>query len=259
MSFQFNRKPATDSSHGDIDLKPFINFLVVLIPVLMLSAEFSKTTVHKLDVNQEGSSPQIRDTFNITPVENRLKLTLLITDTSLTVGTNYGFLPSLNYKEYSSYVQKKDRKNITIVANDSKENAAYKTSDFDKSEFILYSLNESNSCDSAYYYKEKLVIDNTIKPMRRGSDETAISLLDDPGKKIINFKKEELKYKPLSMYDNLQCALLQLHERYSSNAIDGNSIVIASENKVVYDKIIQLIDVSKASGFTDISISKLRS
>jgi biopolymer transport protein ExbD len=152
MSFQFNRKPATESSHGDIDLKPFINFLVVLIPVLMLSAEFSKTTVHKLDVNKEGASPQIPDKNNSTPVENRLKLTLLITDTSFTVGTNYGFLPSLNYKEYSSYIQKKNRKNIAIVANDSKENATYKTSDFDKSEIILYTLKENNTCDSAYYY-----------------------------------------------------------------------------------------------------------
>lgn len=259
MSFQFNRKPATESSNGDMDLKPFINFLVVLIPVLMLSAEFSKTTVHKLDVNREGSNPKIHEKTSISPVETRLKLTLLITDNSLTVGTNYGFLPSLNYKEYSSYIQKKNRKNVAIVANDSKENSTYNKADFDKSEILLYSLNENNSCDSAYYYNEKLVIDNAIKPMRRGSDETAISLLDNPRKKINNFKKEGLNYKPLSMYDNLQCALLQLHERYSSNAVDGNSIIIASENKVVYDKIIQLIDVSKASGFTDISISKLRS
>ena len=48
MGQMARKKAVADSEDISIDLKPFINFLVVLIPVLMLSAEFAKISVINL-------------------------------------------------------------------------------------------------------------------------------------------------------------------------------------------------------------------
>ncbi len=97
-----------------------------------------------------------------------------------------------------------------------------------------------------------------MKPVTEVQENMDLFMIDNPGMKLTGISTNNTERKPLSVYDNLQCLLLQAHERYGQSVADGNSIIIASDDKVVYDKIVQLMDVSKASGFTEISIAKIR-
>jgi biopolymer transport protein ExbD len=257
MNRRFNTQASTESSHENIDLKPFINFLVVLIPVLMLSAEFAKTSINKLHVYKEGTTTDSLDTVEPLITE-KLKLTLFVTDSALTVATNYGFMPSMYYKEYAQYVQKNNSKNMNIVPNTESERRNAEINGYELSELLLYTQNEEKAVNEACYYKGKLLVDIAMKPVTEVKEDMDFFQIDNPGMKLTGVSIKNIEKKPLSVYDNLQCLLLQAHERYGQSVADGNSIIIASDNKVVYDKIVQLMDVSKASGFTEISIAKIR-
>ncbi len=257
MNRRFNSQASTEPSHENIDLKPFINFLVVLIPVLMLSAEFAKTSINKLHVYKEGTTTDTRDT--VEPIiREQLKLTLFVTDSALTVATNYGFMPSMYYKEYAQYVQKNNSRNINIVPNTEPERRNAENKGYELSELLLYAQNEDKAVNQACYYKDKLLVDINMKPVTEVKENMDLFSIDNPGIKLSDIVIKNIEKKPLSVYDNLQCLLLQAHERYGQSVADGNSIVIASDDRVVYDKIVQLMDVSKASGFTEISIAKIR-
>jgi len=46
-------------------------------------------------------------------------------------------------------------------------------------------------------------------------------------------------------------------ERYRE-ADDANDIIIAAENQVIYDKVVQIMDAARSADFPNISIAKLR-
>jgi biopolymer transport protein ExbD len=62
---------------------------------------------------------------------------------------------------------------------------------------------------------------------------------------------------PLLAYDEMKNRLMKIKDRYRE-ARDGEDIIIAAENQVAYDKIVQLMDVARAADFPNISIAKLR-
>jgi biopolymer transport protein ExbD len=66
----FKRESMTGKGggHGDnIDLKPFINYLVVLVPVLMLSSEFAKISIINLKL-PEGRGSNVAQAQNAPPI-----------------------------------------------------------------------------------------------------------------------------------------------------------------------------------------------
>jgi biopolymer transport protein ExbD len=63
--------------------------------------------------------------------------------------------------------------------------------------------------------------------------------------------------KPLSAYDELKNRLMKLKERYRE-ADDADDLIIAAENEVIYDKIVQIMDAAREAEFPNISIAKLR-
>ena len=182
----FNRHGHTDpqgSHEMQVDLKPFINFLVVLIPVLMLSAEFSKIAVVTFENNRGGVN---KDSLTTTPPpdKNDIGLTVFISESTLTIGSNNGFLPSLYYKEFHSFAAKGDRTNRTIVevnpaslpkipAQDAKQ--------YQKQEILLYSKNPStNVVVRSLYLKSRnvLLVNNAIKPVSSFDPNASVFLLD---------------------------------------------------------------------------------
>ena len=102
------------------DLKPFINFLVVLIPVLMLSSEFAKISIINLKMPENrGSNTETAQTVKPLAAEDdadKLMLTMIITDSVVTIGAKSGFLPSLFYKEFHEYVSAEDRRDKVTPA-----------------------------------------------------------------------------------------------------------------------------------------------
>ena len=50
---------------------------------------------------------------------------------------------------------------------------------------------------------------------------------------------------------------MKVKERFK-DADDADNIIIAAENQVMYDKIIQIMDAARSADFPNISIAKLR-
>jgi biopolymer transport protein ExbD len=80
----------------------------------------------------------------------------------------------------------------------------------------------------------------------------------NPRQVLIVKNPAEFVSRNLSAYDELKNRLMKVKERYP-DAEDAEDIIVAAENEVIYDKIIQLMDVAREAGFPNISIAKLRS
>jgi biopolymer transport protein ExbD len=256
------KKPNTvNNADGNesIDLKPFINFLVVLIPVLMLSAEFSQTAIQKINLPERGSGSENPPPSNQTITKpHKLDLTLIVADSSVTIGTSNGFLPTFYFKEFAKYTDKRNQNVSVIVDKNAKPEGAANQKELKLSDILLYALNENSEIDSCLYFKGEMLIDEQMNPLKNIRTNSFCFSINNP-RMHLDIKDPSLyEISPISLYDRIRCTLLQIKERYQADSEDSDQIIIAADNKVVYDKIVQFIDVAKASGFEDVSIAKLR-
>jgi biopolymer transport protein ExbD len=253
---------------SDIDLKPFINFLVVLIPVLMISAEFSKIAIVEASSARGGSTTLLPDTSRQNPSDqNALGLSLLITDSTMTLGSNNGFLPTIKYREYHTYVSRENRNNRITVAYDSHNaektvmnSATKKPFSLDERQTIdLYVLNRNRQMERCLYAKNGGMVTDVngaaLRAVKRGEKVYVVG----PVRTLITVDRPaDFTLQPLSAYDELRNRLMQIRARAGDRRPDSQCIRIAAEPSVIYDKIIQLMDVARAADFPDISIAKLR-
>jgi biopolymer transport protein ExbD len=266
--FSTHDRTISSGNHEEsqVDLKPFINFLVVMVPVLMLSAEFSNISVVKMDVTPKGVDPNHTEHTPPIKVTENLSLVVLVSDSVMTIGASAGFLPSIHYKEFHRYVLKSDNRIQTTIEHDPL--ALSPTSingesvrKYDKQDILLYAKSpETNAVETALYSKgwNLLVIGRNLKPVSSVEYGDSLYFADDPERIVVVRNPNDYEMRPVSAYDMLKCNLAQIRLRYSRSVPDPDNIIIASDNKVVYDKIIQIIDAAKAVGFSNVSITKLR-
>jgi len=254
----------------EIDLKPFINFLVVLIPVLMLSAEFAKISIINLKLPEgRGSSPSIKQTK--APEQNddnKLLLTMIVTDSVVTLGAKGGFLPSLYYREFHKYVSREDRSIEKTVefdpSNPKKQFTNPKTGKpflvTERQEILLYVVDESHNIVNCLYAKTgEMLTDGAGNPLKADAKVgDTVFILTNPRRQVVVTNPALYSLRPLSAYDEMKNRLMKIKQRYADMP-DGNDIILAAENQVAYDKIVQLMDVARAAEFPNIAISKLRS
>jgi biopolymer transport protein ExbD len=269
---QVARKKSVDEEGGhggNIDLKPFINFLVVLIPVLMLSAEFAKISIidMKLPESNRGSQTKQAQTQRAMEDESdKLLLTMIITDSVVTIGAKNGFMPSLFYKEFQKYVSKEDRKDEVTVAMDPKDpdkpvinpktGKAFSTNE--RQEIMLYVTDENYNVINCLYTKDKKMLSDAMgSPVKSVKPGDTVYAATNPRRMIIVNNPADFTLTPLSAYDEMKNRLMKIKERYK-DASDANDIILAAENQVIYDKIVQLMDVAREAEFPNISIAKLR-
>lgn len=95
-----------------LDIKPVMNLMVVLIPILLFSAEFVKLSIRELNLPPASSGQGIGDEKKPTEQEKRLFLTVLVSKRGFYIGTKGGFLsgegksedePSIPINEDGSY------------------------------------------------------------------------------------------------------------------------------------------------------------
>ena len=253
MSNMPRKKAVDDASAHDlnIDLKPFINFLVVLIPVLMLSAEFAKISIINLKL-PEGRGSQTDQAVKIAPTNDdsdKLLLTMIVTDSVVTLGAKGGFLPSLFYREFHKYVSKEDRgvevtveydpQNPKKVPLNPKSHKPFTVNE--RQEIMLYVCDENHNIINCLYTKmNEMLTDANGKEVKQTKPGDTVFVLTNPRRMVVVTDPTQFQLRPLSAYD-------------------GNDIILAAENEVAYDKIIQLMDVARAAEFPNIAISKLRS
>jgi biopolymer transport protein ExbD len=273
MAFSEKKKMTGDGEHGgDIDLKPFINFLVVLIPVLMLSAEFAKISIINLKLPEGRGSQTV--SAQKTPSEEdesaKLLLTMIVTDSVVTIAAKGGFLPAMFYKEFHKYVSAQDRSNDTIFEFDPrnpKKEVINKLTGKpfavnERQEILLYVTDENFRIVKCLYEKKtnQMVSSSSFDTISLAKIGDTVNVFDEESgerKSIIVTDPGVFELRPLNAYDEMRNRLLVIKQRFR-DAEDANDIIIAAENQVAYDKIIQLMDIARAAEFPNISISKLR-
>ena len=263
----FERKSlVSGAEHQDIDLKPFINFLVVIIPVLMLSSEFAKISVINLQLPVDRSA-QPDAALNKPDEANKLLLSMLITDSVVTIAAKNGYLPALDYKEFDQYVAANDRRIRTTVAYDPhtpdktpinpKTGKPFKISE--RQDIFLYVTDENGNVQQGLYTRDGFMLtDEDGKPLTSVKiGDTAWEVIN-PRKQFVVQNPAIYHLSPLSAYDEMKNRLMKIKDRFR-DAPDADEIVIAAENTVAYDKIVQLMDIARMAEFPNISIAKLRS
>ncbi|MBN1309738.1 MAG: biopolymer transporter ExbD [Chitinispirillaceae bacterium] len=250
---------------NELDLKPFMNLMVVLIPMLLLSAEFARVAIIDIKLPENRGS-QTKQTIKEAPTEdksNKLLLTAIITDSVVTLGAKGGFMPSLFYREYHKYIAKDDRTEFTVEYKQGEMPKHPKTGRdmtiYERFDILLYVCDENRNVIKKLYTKFDELVTNFIgEPLESVNVGDTVFALTNPRRMIIVTNPAEFVLKELSAYDELQNRLMKIKERYRE-ADDADDIIIAAENYVIYDKIIQIMDKAREAEYPNISIAKLRS
>ncbi len=252
-------------SESEIDLKPFMNVIVVLIPMLLMSAEFAKISIIDINLPEgRGSSTSVKQVQ--APEEdksNKLLLTAIVTDSVVTLGAKGGFLPSLFYREFHKYIARDDHEEFTVEYKP-KEKVYHPKSKremtiYERYDIFLYVTDENRKMLQTLYTKQtNLMLTNAEgAPVATTKTGDTIYALTTPRMRIIVKNPADYALQPMSAYDELKNRLMKVKERYRE-ADDGNDIIIAAENQVIYDKIVQIMDAARSAEFPNISIAKLR-
>ncbi|MBD3419376.1 MAG: hypothetical protein GF398_04580 [Chitinivibrionales bacterium] len=250
----------------ELNLQPFMCLMVVLIPMLLLSAEFAKIAIIDLKLPEaRGSQTQKTVKKRKQEEENKLLLTAIITDSVLTLGAKGGFLPSLFYKEFHKYIAKDDGTETIVPFDPSSEEKPKhpKTGRpldiYERYDILLYACDQEfqNIKKVLYTNYGEMLTDAQNKPVEEVSVGDSVYALSNPRRLIVVKDPSEFSLKSMSVYDELRNRLMNVKERFKE-ADDGDDIIIAAENEVLYDKIIQIMDAARLADFPNISIAKLR-
>ncbi len=265
-----NKKAGFGSEEaGEIDLKPFINFLMVLVPVLMLSADYGSISLIKLKL-PEGRGSQVNEGSkqqSLKDESDKLLLTMIISDSVVTLGAKGGFLPSMWYKEYHKYLSRTNRNISQTAQYDPKNPKAFPINPEtgkqfelnERSEILLWVADEAGNTVKCLYSKDgNMVTDENGLSLTTVTAGQTVYIVRNPRTSMVVQDPSVFKLQELSAYDEMKNRLLKVKERYP-DASDANDIIIAAENQVAYDKIVQLMDIARSADFPNIAIAKLRS
>lgn len=265
MANKIKKKQWTDQ---EMDFKTFMSLMVVLIPMLLISAEFAKIAM--IDIKL----PEARGSQTMTKVKkppkadesSKLLLTAIITDSVVTLGAKSGFLPSVFYEEYHHYIAKDGSYDGIIKFEPGKgeeplnPNTQERLEIYERYDILLYACDETHTVITKCLYTKfgEMLTDGNSIPAKEVAVGDTLYAVTNPRRMIIVTNTDDFELKKLSVYDQLKNRLMKIKERFKE-ADDGEDIIIAAENEVMYDKIVQIMDAARMADFPNISIAKLRS
>jgi hypothetical protein len=211
-------------------MQPFINFMVILGTALIAFVEFSRIGIINVSTERNRGVSTDKKVTELIPVNiDKLKLTAIITDSTITFGAGNGFLPTLYY---SAVKQKGGDVDLVLLDSNGKESTAL----HQKDGRIIFS--DEGKFVSKVTIGDKIFVDGSEVP------ETVKDLT----------KYREL---PVNIALEIERQLRAIHQRFS-HLPDADAIVVAAEQGVVYDRIVKMIDASSRAGFTDVAFSRPR-
>lgn len=319
MAFRERKKPKEE----EMNLVPMMNLMTVLIPFLLSITAFSKITIIDIALPEErGSQTMTKQVKKPKKKEEKLNLTIIISDLGITVGAKGGFLPTIFTKEkwkfkdetvkppkvytidVDSNIRKEMRENRSVYV----KQAGRRMTMFERTEIILYAVEKENINDPGKIIKtlhnsagEMLVkpdfypilksnvnvgdtLINLNKYVKYKRIEEKIAKLEDEIAKaksayekkskqqdLDELKKQKARIKymvivknpniyidsPMSAYDYLLTVLLRVREMYATLP-DIDEIIISAEDQIIYDIIVQILDIARLAGFKKLMFAKLR-
>jgi hypothetical protein len=214
----------------------------------------------------EGRGSNVRQAQKERPTaeeSNKLLLTAIITDSVVTLGAKNGFLPTLFYREFHRYNDKVDGTEVLVEYKPGVPVKNPKTgrelSIYERDEIYLYVLDSLGNIQKCMYHTSGDMVTNQAGfPVEKINIGDTVYTLGNPRKMEIVKSLSQYEQKSLSAYDELKNRLFKIKERFV-DVEDPDDIIIAAENEVLYDKIVQIMDASREAGFNKIAIAKLRS
>ncbi len=255
----------------ELYMTPMMNLFTVLIPFLLSCAAFASISIIEIKLPENrGASSGVKQTKRFDDQGEGLSLTVMITDKGLTLGARGGFLPTIFTKEkyefqcnqckthsffdieikqtkknfFCTRCKKQltlgERINIYVYVLDSQGDSPLPT----LIQGVYDNANEAIADESGYVLKKMPVLNQRVMTLH-GRQQSIVK------------NSNQFHLAPLSAYDELTSVLLKVKEKYQ-NAPDINDIIIAAEDDIIYDKVVQVMDMSLEAGFSGLSISKLR-
>jgi biopolymer transport protein ExbD len=261
----------------EVDLLPILNLMTVLIPVLLSITSYQKIGI--VEVNLPERSEQVMNEEQPEPDDQALNLTVAVTNDYLQIVARGGMLPMIFYKEMWTFRCKADNDTITY---DPAELGMQADGSFSKKTPTCRNGAESNKYEietihlwtlikqseedpgtfvtSLYTAEDSAYVDgnNEFIPDRNGIQVGSViaTLRESSGRKITVEKFNQMKVLPRSAYDELAKALIGIHTRFI-DAPDADNIIILGNDDTAFDKIINVMDRARDSGFWKINLAKL--
>lgn len=259
-----NRKPhaVREGRTGDT-MQSFMSLMVVLIPLLLVSAEFARISIIELSTTPRGVQPETPVTRRDVEGDSaRLDLTVIVTDSAFTIGAAGGFLPSIRFAEYHEFLTDDggDRFRVPYVRGmtakhprtGSPVDAGERT---DIALLVTDSAGGNRRCLHTPY--GEALTDRTGEYVEAALSGDTLFVNGDIERPFVVTGLQHPSTAPLSAFDALSNLLLRIRTRYAS-APDRNQVIIAAESAVLYDKLIGVMDAVRMARFEDISIGRLR-
>jgi biopolymer transport protein ExbD len=257
-----NKRLKPGEQAKELDLKCFMNLMVVLIPMLLLSAEFAKVAIIEIRLPENrGSSTRTEQTEQTEEDrDEKLLLTAIITDSVVTLGARGGFLPSIFYREFHRYLTMDGLDTLIEYVKDvtPRHPSGRDLTVYERFDIFLYVVNDARDIVNVLYSQHGELVTNAdngwVTSVNVGDTVFALST---PRRRIVVSDPGAFVTRPLSAYDELRNRLMGVKELFQE-ASDNEDIIIVAENYVIYDKIVQIMDAARAAEFPNISIAKFR-
>ncbi len=92
MAFKPSQRSHTKIREIPLDIRPVMNLMVCLIPILLYSAEFVKLSIRELNLPPAGTSDRGNQNNPLTEQEKRFQLTVIISKRGFYIGNRAGYL-----------------------------------------------------------------------------------------------------------------------------------------------------------------------
>ena len=130
MAFKPSQRAHNKVKEIPLDIRPVLNLMVVLIPVLLYSAEFVKLSIRELNLPPAGSSDKGNQDNALTEQDKRFQLTVIISKRGFYIGNQAGYLtgeantaadPAIPILEDGSYDYDKLREQLVEIKDKIKD------------------------------------------------------------------------------------------------------------------------------------------
>jgi len=130
MAFKPSQRSHNKYKEIPLDIRPVLNLMVVLIPVLLYSAEFVKLSIRELNLPPAGSSDKGNQDNELAEQEKRFQLTVIISKRGFYIGNQAGYLtgeantaadPAISILEDGSYDYNKLKEQLIEIKDKIKD------------------------------------------------------------------------------------------------------------------------------------------
>jgi hypothetical protein len=210
------------------DMTIFMNLMIVLVPLLLATAQFSQISILDLksSVFGSGGSGIEKD------LTEKLKLSLLVSDSTLTIASDHSVFPSFAYKVVSG----EKYESSTLIAINKNGEEIYGWYSKDNQLFLNIGgepAKSANLGDTLYLERGGML------PFVVGSDT-------------------QLENKLVQVTHLVSLHLREIYRTYP-NVEDRGELTVGSEDEVLYDYLVQLMDAATVGGYEKLAFAKIKS